>query len=973
MIELIRPYKSHRHWFFLVSLAVISSSAEYKGLYTNRLSEVHETVPERVTSKGDHLARDVTTFHDDPSGFVHFNLSIGRDEHFLVLRPSNGFFIPSLIVERRRKGNFTRERPSERSKKCHYRGFVAGQEGSKVALSACNGLAGIIHTQKGKYYIEPADHQSKSVEAGRKHLIYKRSAVTTSHAKKKKRRKGKKQANCGTKIPKRWTLLEWQMDQGKLKIQRRKQNKKQQVANAKDMQMKNVKKLKYKRKLGRSQRSISLNHYVETLIVADNSMVEFHQDGDIETYLLTLMNMVSMLYQDPTIGNSVKIVVVKIILLEDLHSEPALNVSTNADVTLRNFCKWQTKLNPGKDNHPHHHDVAILITRRDICARKDVPCGTLGVAHIGGMCKASRSCSVNEDNGITSAHTIAHELGHNFGMIHDTDKVGCKRREGNTIHIMTPHFEADSVTVNWSNCSRREITRFLDKGLGHCLEDEPDQLERYKYPDLPAGVMYDAHHQCRLQFSQKATLCSPPDEICSHLWCTVNNTCTTLLRPAAEGTYCGKHKWCYNHECVLMLDTPSPIDGGWGEWSSWSECSRTCGAGVSVMSRECNHPTPAYGGNYCVGQRKRYRICNTQSCPPGEPSFRAVQCSSFDDQPYEGNKYEWQPYFDEGEPCQLYCSDANETVIVPWGEYAKDGTPCSIVSRDICISGICKRVGCDWAVDSRTEEDDCGICRGDGSKCDKKRGIYDKQNWSPGYREIVVVPKGARNVRIEEKDRSSNYISIGSALARKFYLNGERHIFLPGEYTIAGTQALYARDNQLEKIRIPGPINEPIVIYIYYIGNTWNPGVEYKYSIWKQEIINQIKYSWILSEWSQCSVTCGGGVQSRQPLCQESVESTMAMELERPTMVEDYYCEPQDKPDPVTRSCNEDNCPSRWWVGPWQTCSTSCFTKGKKPLKRRSVMCVDDKDLALPDKFCDKKTKPTEYRQCSNLPPCESV
>lgn len=66
----------------------------------------------------------------------------------------------------------------------------------------------------------------------------------------------------------------------------------------------------------------------------------------------------------------------------------------------------------GKDTHPHHHDVAILITRRDICARQDAPCGTLGVAHIGGMCKASRSCSVNEDNGITSAHTIAHELGH---------------------------------------------------------------------------------------------------------------------------------------------------------------------------------------------------------------------------------------------------------------------------------------------------------------------------------------------------------------------------------------------------------------------------------------------------------------------------------------------------------------------------------------------------------------------------------
>lgn len=37
---------------------------------------------------------------------------------------------------------------------------------------------------------------------------------------------------------------------------------------------------------------------------------------------------------------------------------------------------------------------------------------TLGVANVGGMCRPDRSCSVNEDNGITLAHTITHELGH---------------------------------------------------------------------------------------------------------------------------------------------------------------------------------------------------------------------------------------------------------------------------------------------------------------------------------------------------------------------------------------------------------------------------------------------------------------------------------------------------------------------------------------------------------------------------------
>uniref|UniRef100_A0A6P7GJF4 A disintegrin and metalloproteinase with thrombospondin motifs 12 n=1 Tax=Diabrotica virgifera virgifera TaxID=50390 RepID=A0A6P7GJF4_DIAVI len=414
-----------------------------------------KSVPKRVTSTGEHLSDDVTTHHKS-SDSVHFNISLEEDVYFLVLRPTNAFYTKSIVIERRSRDNYTRMAPSLMGRSCHFQGIIDGQESSRVAISTCNGLTGVIISNKGKYYIEPAHHPSKIVQPGHKHLIYKRSAALNKYPKRRKKKR-RRQNNCGTRVPRRWTL-------------------------------------------------------------------------------------VSMLFQDPSLGNSVSIVVVKIILIEDPQSEPVLNVSTNADVTLRSFCKWQLGLNPGKDSHPHHHDVAILVTRKDICARQEAPCGTLGVAHIGGMCKASRSCSVNEDNGIMSAHTIAHELGHNFGMIHDTEKTGCKRREGNVIHIMTPNFEADTVTVNWSNCSRKDITRFLDKGLGQCLKDKPKDLKRYKYPDLPAGVMYDANYQCKLQFGKKATLCTPPDEICLHLWCSINNTCTTLLRPAAEGTYCGKHK-----------------------------------------------------------------------------------------------------------------------------------------------------------------------------------------------------------------------------------------------------------------------------------------------------------------------------------------------------------------------------------------------------------------------------------------------
>lgn len=64
------------------------------------------------------------------------------------------------------------------------------------------------------------------------------------------------------------------------------------------------------------------------------------------------------------------------------------------------------------------------------------------------------------------------------------------------------------------------------------------------YPDLPAGAMYNADLQCRLQFNttdESVKVCSKIYEICTQLWCNVNDECVTQLRPAAEGTNCGKH------------------------------------------------------------------------------------------------------------------------------------------------------------------------------------------------------------------------------------------------------------------------------------------------------------------------------------------------------------------------------------------------------------------------------------------------
>lgn len=54
------------------------------------------------------------------------------------------------------------------------------------------------------------------------------------------------------------------------------------------------------------------------------------------------------------------------------------------------------------------------------------------------------------------------------------------------------------------------------------------------------------------------------------------------------------------------------------------------------------------------------------------------------------NFYFFQFQIHSDDPCELYCTDSDDTLIVPWGDSAADGTPCNIGTNDMCIAGICR-------------------------------------------------------------------------------------------------------------------------------------------------------------------------------------------------------------------------------------------------------------------------------------------
>ncbi|XP_030323231.1 A disintegrin and metalloproteinase with thrombospondin motifs 6 isoform X1 [Calypte anna] len=799
---------------------------------------------------------------------------------------------------------------------CHYTGYLQDQHSTtKVALSNCNGLHGVIATEDEEYFIEPLrniteDSTNSNYENGHPHVIYKKSTMHQQHL--------YDHSHCGvsedlTRNGKPW----WMSDASAFPT----------PVPVNDTLSSH----------SRQKRSVSLERFVETLVVADKMMVGYHGRKDIEHYILSVMNIVAKLYRDSSLGNVVNIIVTRLIVLTE--DQPNLEINHHADKSLDSFCKWQKSIlshqsdgNTIPENGIAHHDNAVLITRYDICTYKNKPCGTLGLASVAGMCEPERSCSINEDIGLGSAFTIAHEIGHNFGMNHDGIGNSCGTKGHEAAKLMAAHITANTNPFSWSACSRDYITSFLDSGRGTCLDNEPPKRD-FLYPAVAPGQVYDADEQCRFQYGATSRQCKY-GEVCRELWClSKSNRCVTNSIPAAEGTLCQtgniEKGWCYQGECVPFGTWPQSIDGGWGPWSIWGECSRTCGGGVSSSIRHCDSPAPSGGGKYCLGERKRYRSCNTDPCPSGARDFREKQCADFDNMPFRGKYYNWKPYTGGGvKPCALNCLAEGYNFYTERAPAVIDGTQCNADSLDICINGECKHVGCDNILGSDAKEDRCRVCGGDGSTCEAIEGFFNDSLPRGGYMEVVHIPRGSVHIEIREVAMSKNYIALKSE-EDDYYINGAWTIDWPRKFDVAGTAFHYKRPtDEPESLEALGPTSENLIVMILL--QEQNLGIRYKFNVPISRTgsgDNEVGFAWNHLPWSECSATCAGGVQKQEVVCKR---------LDDNSIVQNNYCDPDSKPPENQRACNTEPCPPEWFIGDWSECSKTC----DGGMRSRTVLCI---------------------------------
>ena len=58
------------------------------------------------------------------------------------------------------------------------------------------------------------------------------------------------------------------------------------------------------------------------------------------------------------------------------------------------------------------------------------------------------------------------------------------------------------------------------------------------------------------------------------------------------------------------------VDGGWGRWSDWTDCNRTCGIGMKSRTRKCDSPKPQNGGRACdKNEGVDIKLCRKRKCP----------------------------------------------------------------------------------------------------------------------------------------------------------------------------------------------------------------------------------------------------------------------------------------------------------------------------------------------------------------------
>ncbi|XP_007572999.1 zinc metalloproteinase-disintegrin-like 2d [Poecilia formosa] len=414
---------------------------------------------------------------------------------------------------------------------CFYHGHVQGEADSSVSVGICSGISGFLRVRRQVYLIEPL---GQTVDE--EHAVYRWEHLKTP-------------GQPGAGFSSNASML-FDRDQN-------------QEPNPQPEGL-------FRSRSWRTKSPPGPQKFVELYVVVDSTEYKQYRD-DTRSRILGVVNHIDKLYRSVNIR-------IMLVGLEIWHYKDLVVVDGDPDRTLENLMVWrQADLLKRAQ-----HDNVQLVTGKDFSD------DTVGLANKFAMCTVN-SGGVNQDhhsNPLGLASTIAHEMGHSFGMSHDAAGCVCGPAYSNNC-VMTEKLNVGGHGFPdfFSDCSIQQLAQFMERAQPSCL-DPPGRISTIALGPHCGNGLLDCGEECD---------CGTAEEC-------INPCCDASTCRLTEGSQCAHGECC--ESCQLK--------------ASGSICRRAAGACdlpeyCSGDSADCPEDSFEMNGKPCSSQAPGY--CYDGQCP----------------------------------------------------------------------------------------------------------------------------------------------------------------------------------------------------------------------------------------------------------------------------------------------------------------------------------------------------------------------
>ncbi|KAM4526537.1 zinc metalloproteinase-disintegrin-like VMP-III [Fundulus diaphanus] len=580
---------------------------------------------------------------------------------------------------------------SPKEEHCFYHGHVRGEPDSSVSVGICSGISGVLRVQQQVYLIEPL---GQTVDE--EHAVYRREHL-------------KIPGPPGRASSTNTTLL---FDQD--------QNQNQEPG----PQPEGL----FKPRSWKTKPPAGPQKFVELFVVVDNT--EYQRYGkDTRSRILGVVNHIDKLYRSVNIR-------IMLVGLEIWTYRDYIDLDGNSDRTLDRFLVWRQQL-----SQRAKHDNAQLVTG------KDFDRDTVGLANKFAMCTVN-SGGVNQDhhdNPLGLASTIAHEMGHNFGLSHDAAGCVCGPAYSSSNCVMTEKLDTGGQAYPdfFSDCSIRQLAQFMERAQPSCLHP-PGRISTITVGPRCGNALLDPGEECDCGTAEE---CNNP--------CCDASTCRLT-----EGSRCAHGECC---ESCQLKASGSICRSSAGDCDLPEYCS---GA-----SPDCPEDSFEMNGKPCYDQRPGY--CYNGRCPtPAQQCWRLFGegakeapdvCFNLNRQGKEGancgrDGLGFIPCSSEDLKCgTMFCVQGQEPITGKHSAFNTFGLTCRLVvevdksrSLDMVPNGttcghnkVCLSNRCvDVSVFGKREE--CAEKCNNNGVCNHKKECHCNPEWAPPHCDIKYadMPQG---------------------------------------------------------------------------------------------------------------------------------------------------------------------------------------------------------------------------------------